>query len=142
MISFSPPIPCTHSMVICTDYCMFLFQSTSNSTQSDSDYELAQALMRQERKDALIEDYKIASRLQNEYNTSNAPYIRPPKPPPPPPFTYLPQLPIRPTSKQLLMSQLSTLGRYRKLKPVRTVEKRGVRIGTVHTLYMIGSPCN
>ena len=129
--SFSSPIPCTCTMMVncTTDYCIFLFQSTSNSTQSDSDYELAQTLMRQEQQAAMVEDYKIASRLQNEYNTSNAPLIRPPKPPPPPPFTYLPQLPIRPTTKQLLLSQLSTLGRYRKLKPVRTVEKRGVRIG-------------
>ena len=100
------------------------------STEED-DFELAQAILRQEQEEIAMNDYQLASRLQHQYTQSNVLPPLPPRSPPPLPPSLLPinHLPIMPTRNQLLMSHISTLGRYRKLKPVRTVEKRGVRLG-------------
>lgn len=103
-------------------------------------------MARKEKEELLKKDYRFASRLQKELNETNAHNIRvPPIPPkhlplpPPPPDLPLTQLPIMPTKNQLLMSQLSTIGRYRKLKPVNTIEKRGFRLGLLFIVVVIST---
>ena len=106
--------------------------SGSHSTEED-DLELAMVLQLEEEQKQLKSDFELASRLQKEYSDSNVPAIaKPPPVPAPPPSLPLNQLPFRPTSHQLLLKQVSTLGRMRKLRPVQTVEKRGVKMGQSH----------
>jgi serine/threonine protein kinase len=103
-----------------------------NTAYYDVDTEIATKLQREEKQQQIMNDYKLASDLQWNYRDNLVGTIAPAPPPPPLP-TQLPlqHLPYRLTTQQLLLSQLKRPYLKRRLKPVKTIEKRAYRIGRV-----------
>ena len=113
----------------------------------DTDLELAQVLMKEEQKQQELADYLLAKQIQSEENIIRVPASQRPLPhrrgasiPRPPPLplirhSFTPQLHTI-TPMQLLHTQIkkatSRLSK-KKLKPVKTVEKRAFPMGNSST---------
>ena len=107
----------------------------------DRDRELALKLQQEEQKQQVVHDYRLASQLQRKEHTASPPLFHstaysstvappppPPLPPPPPPTHSIQKIPTK-VNHLLVMKQVKTTGKRKKLKHVETVEKKAFNVG-------------